>query len=291
MCYGVLGSLFSFGDCKKDFPKAQYSLSVSSIKSQIKNSVAKTNQQSKIETVGSQVQKVTINGYTSGTPDIIVSQRMNVKVASSTKLSGAISDKVMVNAAEAIDSQLESLVNANPVLRTPKNKKIISNIQATVQNILRSDSAKYAVQQKMLSTLSIQNQEIIINFAQGVTPKVVNNPETVTTKFHDGRPVIEIDQNLINNMFVETAMESIIGEIVNNSELQKLTHELEKSMTTPSKVAKSEFIMQASQDGEMSKSSNNSNNKQNKNYRKSFYIFLFIILFFLFIFFFINTKQ
>jgi len=193
----------------------------------------------------------------------------------------------MVNAAEAIDSQLESLVNANPVLKTPKNKKIISNIQATVQNILRSDSAKYAVQQKMLNTLSIQNQEIIINFAQGVTPKVVNNPETVTTKFHDGRPVIEIDQNLINNMFVETAMESIIGEIVNNSELQKLTHELEKSMTTPSRVAKSEFIMQASQNEEMSKSSN----KQNKNYRKSFYIFLFIILFFSLIFFFINTKQ
>jgi len=289
MCYGVLGNLFSFGDCKKDFPKAQYSLSVSSIKSQVKNSVAKTNQQSKIETVGSQVQRVTINGYTSGSPDIIVSQRMNVKVASSTKLSGAISDKVMINAAEAIDSQLESLVNANPVLRTPKNKKIISNIQATVQNILRSDSAKYAVQQKMLNTLSIQNQEIIINFAQGVTPKVVNNPETVTTKFHDGRPVIEIDQNLINNMFVETAMESIIGEIVNNSELQKLTHELEKSMTTPSKVAKSEFIMQTSQDEEIYKS--DEKKKKNKNYIKSFYVFLFIILFFLIIFFFRSNKQ
>jgi hypothetical protein len=288
MCYGVLGNLFSFGDCKKDFPKAQYSLSVSSIKSQIKNSVAKTNQQSKIETVGSQVQRVMINGYTSGSPDIIVSQRMNVKVASSTKLSGAISDKVMVNAAEAIDSQLESLVNANPVLRTPKNKKIISNIQASVQNILRSDSAKYAVQQKMLNTLSIQNQEIIINFAEGVTPKVVNNPETVTTKFHDGRPVIEIDQNLINNMFVETAMESIIGEIVNNSELQKLTHELEKSMTTPSKVAKSEFIMQASQNEETTTSIEN---KRKENHIKSFYIFLFIILFFLIIFFFISNKQ
>jgi hypothetical protein len=194
----------------------------------------------------------------------------------------------MVNAAEAIDSQLESLVNANPVLRTPKNKKIISNIQATVQNILRSDSAKYAVQQKMLNTLSIQNQEIIINFAQGVTPKVVNNPETVTTKFHDGRPVIEIDQNLINNMFVETAMESIIGEIVNNSELQKLTHELEKSMTTPQKVAKSEFIMQASQ-GEETTTSIESERK--KKYTKSFYIFLFIILFFLIIFFFHSNKQ
>jgi hypothetical protein len=285
MCYGVLGNLFSFGDCKKDFPKAQYSLSVSSFKSQIKNSVSKTNQQTKLETVGSQVQRVIINGYTSGAPDIIVSQKMNVKVASSTKLSGAISDKVMVNAAEAIDSQLESLVNANPVLKTPKNKKIISNIQASVQNILRSDSAKYAVQQKMLNTLSIQNQEIIINFAQGVTSKVVNNPETVTTKFHDGRPVIEIDQNLINNLFIETAIESIIGEIVNNSELQKLTYELEKSLSTPPKVAKTEFIMQTSSSQELQQ-----NKETQKNYKKGFMIFFFIILFFLLIFFFISNK-
>jgi len=283
MCYGVLGKLFSFGDCKKDFPKAQYSLSVSSIKSEIKNSVSKTNQQSKLETVGSQVQRVTINGYTSGAPDIIVSQRMNVKIASSTKLSSAISDKMMIDAANAIESQMDSLVKSNPVLSTEKNKNIIANIQATVQNILRSETSKRSIQQKMTNTLSVQDQEVIINFAQGVTSKIVNNPETVPTKFYDGRPVIEIDQNLINNMFVETAMESIIGELVNNSELQKLTHELEKSLTSKPIVANSEFLIQSSQVNQTMESGNNN---------KIIFWFIFIIFFFfLFYFFFYKSKQ
>jgi hypothetical protein len=280
MCYGVLGNLFSFGDCRKNFPKAQYSLNLSSVKSQIKNSISKTNQQSRTEVVGSQVQNVTINGYTSGSPDIIITQRMNIKLASSTKLSSVINDKMMVNVSNSIESQLESLMNSNPVLSLPKNKKLVQNIQTSIAEILKSQSAKYAIQQKMLNTLSVQNQQIIINFSQGVTPKIVDNPDRVVTKFHDGRPVIEIDQNLVNDLFVETTMESIIGEIVNNSELQVLTHKLEKSLENPNmKLAQTVYTVENSQNG----------NSQNSNVW--IYALIIFLLFFSIFFFFCKTKQ
>jgi hypothetical protein len=280
MCYGVLGNLFSFGDCKKDFPKARYSLNLSSVKSQIKNSISKTNQQSRTEVVGSQVQNVTINGYTSGAPDIIITQRMNIKLASSTNLSSAISDKLMVNVANSIESQLESLAKTNPALSAPKNKKLVQNIQTTIADILKSQSAKYAIQKKMLNTLTVQDQQIIINFSQGVTPKIVDNPDRVVTKFHDGRPVIEIDQNLVNDLFVETTMESIIGEIVNNSELQVLANKLEKSLATPTaKVAQAVFSMENVQE----------ENKENKNVW--IYVLLIFLIIFLIFFFFYKSKQ
>jgi len=281
MCYGVLGNLFSFGDCRKDFPKAQYSLNLSSVKSQIKNSISKTNQQSRTEVVGSQVQNVTINGYTSGAPDIIITQRMNIKLASSTNLSSAISDKMMANVANSIESQLESLAKTNPAMSAPKNKKLVQNIQTSIADILRSQSAKYAIQQKMLNTLTVQDQQIIINFSQGVTPKIVDNPDRVVSKFHDGRPVIEIDQNLVNDLFVETTMESIIGEIVNNSELQVLANKLEKSLATPNaKLAQAVFSMENVQE----------KNKENKNVC-IYVLFIFLIIFSIFFFFYKSKQQ
>jgi len=283
MCYGVLGNLFFFGDCRKDFPKAQYSLNLSSVKSQIKNSISKTNQQSRTEVVGSQVQNVTINGYTSGAPDIIITQRMNIKLASSTNLSSAISDKLMANVANSIESQLESLAKTNPALSAPKNKKLVQNIQTSIADILKSQSAKYAIQKKMLNTLTVQDQQIIINFSQGVTPKIVDNPDRIVSKFHDGRPVIEIDQNLVNDLFVETTMESIIGEIVNNSELQVLTHKLEKSLATPNaKLAQYVFSTENVQD-------ENKENKKDKNVW--IYILLIFLIIFSIFFFFYKSKQ
>jgi hypothetical protein len=283
MCYGVLGNLFFFGDCKKDFPKAQYSLNLSSVKSQIKNSISKTNQQSRTEVVGSQVQNVTINGYTSGAPDIIITQRMNIKLASSTNLSSAISDKLMVNVANSIESQLESLAKTNPALSAPKNKKLVQNIQTTIANILKSQSAKYAIQKKMLNTLTVQDQQIIINFSQGVTPKIVDSPDRIVSKFHDGRPVIEIDQNLVNDLFVETTMESVIGEIVNNSELQVLAHKLEKNLSTPNaKLAQYVFSTENIQD-------ENKENKKDKNVW--IYVLLIFLIIFSIFFFFYKSKQ
>jgi hypothetical protein len=276
MCYGVLGNLFSFGSCQKEFPRSKYSLSVSSIKSQVKNSIARTNQQSRNEIGGSQLQNVTINGYTSGAPDIIITQRMNIKLASSSQLTSTISDQMLVNASNAINSQIENLMNTNPALSLPKNKIVVQNIQANITQLLRSESAKYAIQEKMSSSITIQNQEILINFSQGVSPKIVDSPERTYIKFYDGRPVIEIDQSLINDLIIETTMESIISEIVNNSELQVLAHKLMKNLESPStKLVQSVFSSENPE--QKNELKNNEKNKEEKNNSKKIqYFFSFI---------------
>lgn len=292
MCYGVLGNLFSFGSCQREFPRSKYSLSVSSIKSQVKNSITQTNQQSKNEIGGSQVQNVTINGYTSGAPDIIITQRMNVKLASSSTLTSTITDQMLLNASNAINSQIENLINTNPALSLPKNEILIQNIKANITQLLSSESAKYAIQEKMSRSIEVQNQEILINFSQGVSPKIVDSPDRKYLKFYDGRPVIEIDQSLINDLIIETTIESIISEIVNNSELQVLAHKLMKNLESPSaRVAQSVFSTENPE--QKDDLTNHDNNQQAENNdEKRYTFFIYILLFFLFfsIFFFLLLK-
>lgn len=284
MCYGVLGNLFSFGNCSKEHPKAKYSLNLSAIQQNIKSSVSKTNQRAKTEVGGSQVQQVTINGYISGAPDIIVTQGMNIKLANATKLSSSISDTVIVDAGNSMmdefDKQINSIATSNPSINNEANKKITTNIKNTLTNILNSESTKKSIQRDMVSTLSVQNQNVVINFAQGVSDKIVNNSETVKKKFYDGRPVIEVDQNLVNNMLVESALKSMIGEIVNNSEMQKLTHDLETSLDKDKPPVATFATFDTSGENV------NDNKKKSKESFSKYLIFLFLFFLFSLIFFF-----
>jgi hypothetical protein len=290
MCYGVLGSLFSFGNCNKPNYNAEYAIDINRFQSDIRNSISRTNQESNNNIGGSQIQVVTINGYTSGAPDIIATQRMNINVASNTKLASVITDKMLIDAGESIisqmDEQLEELAKQNDRVKSKENQDIIMTIKDQIMNIYKSESSKNAIQTKLSSTIGVQQQNIVINFADGVSEKIVSSPNIVKDTFYDGRPVIEIDQNMVNEILIETLMSSIIGEIVNNSELQKLTYELEENLQNPTLpgglagVANSPASQNLIDEG-----------NENKDKKKGRKLFLFIgIIFLFFLIFFFTTR-
>lgn len=287
MCYGVLGSLFSFGNCNKPTYKAKYAIDINRFQSDIRNSISRTNQQSNNNIGGSQIQVVTINGYTSGAPDIIVTQRMNINLASNTKLASVITDKMLINAGESIisqiDEQLEQLASQNANVKSKENQDIITAIKDQIMNIYRTESSKNAIQTKLSSTIGVQQQNIVINFADGVSEQIVNNPNIVKNTFYDGRPVIEIDQNMVNEILTETVMSSMIGEIVNNSELQNLTYALEENLQNPT-LPSLAGTFNSSESQPLIDEDNE--NKNNKKVGKLFLFFVLLIFLFFLIFFF-----
>ena len=292
MCYGVLGSLFSFGNCSKPTYKAKYAIDINRFQSDIRNSISRTNQESNNNIGGSQIQVVTINGYTSGAPDIIATQRMNIKVASNTKLASVITDKMLIDAGDSIisqmDEQLEELAKQNVRVKSKENQDIIIAMKEQIMNIYKSESSKNAIQTKLSSTIGVQQQNIVINFADGVSEQIVSNPNIVKNTFYDGRPVIEIDQNMVNEILIEAVMSSIIGEIVNNSELQKLTYELEENLQNPTLPGGLAGVTN-SQNSQESQNLIDEGDK-NKDKKKGRILFLFIGIIFLFFLIFFFTR-
>ena len=197
---------------------------------------------------------------------------------------------MLINAGESIisqmDEQLEQLASQNANVKSKENQDIIMAIKEQIMNIYKSESSKNAIQTKLSNTIGVQQQNIVINFADGVSEQIVNNPNIVKNTFYDGRPVIEIDQNMVNEILIETVMSSIIGEIVNNSELQNLTYALEENLqnpTLPSLAGTSNI--QSSQ--ELQPLIDN----ENKNNKKGGKLFLFIGIIFLFFLIFFFTRR
>ena len=214
--YGCVGP-FCFGK-EKSLLKNQLNIQLNSVKSQLVNSISSVVSKAKDEITVGQVQNVTINGYVANGPDIIISQNLKLKSVSNSKLSSVINDDTLKKVADDLDSQMKKMESENKeILSNPEEKALFENIRKNMIDVIKSDSTKKVLQTKVTSSLSIQNQEIYINFSNKVGELILDDVKT--TKAADGRPVIEITQDLINDIYVETVMKNLVGVIVNNQEI------------------------------------------------------------------------
>lgn len=278
-CYGVLG-IFNFGNCKpKDPQRPSFNLSLEASTKQINNSVSKTNQVEKTSVLASQIQRVTINGYDAGAGDIVISQDMNIKVASKSKLSAIISEDMLKGIADNMGKQFDGILNsANDISKNPKNKDLVTNMKKTVYNILTSDSSRRSIQQKVTNTISVQNQEIYINLAPRVSTLIQDT--TVKSTGVDGRPIIKITQSLVDNILTETTMKSVIGEIINNDDFVKLAKDIGENIEGKKAINSIK----------LSRLIKSTSEKVKEDFTK-YYIGILIVVFFFFSFFFIKNKR
>lgn len=216
--YGCIGP-FCFGE-KKDAPKSYFNLNMNSIKSQLVNSVSSVVSKSKDEIGTGQVQNITINGYVGNGPDIIISQTLKFKAVSNSKLSSVINDETLSKVANDLDGQLKKFEQENKnLLSKPSTKNLYENVRKNMVDVIKSDATRKVLQTKITTSLSIQNQDIYINFSDKVGELVLENVRAV--RGPDNRPVIEITQELVNNIYIETVMKNLVSVIVNNSDIAK----------------------------------------------------------------------
>lgn len=211
MCYGFLG-LFSFGDCNKSAPQSIVNISLTDIRKDIYNTISVINQSDEDNIIASQFQNVSIIGYPPGAPDIDISQIMELKVASSSKLSSTIDDTLLLNFSKNMQDQLDNfLASRNEFTSNLDNMNAITNMKKDIARIINSESTKRNIQKKLSTTINIQNQNVMISFAQNI-PKLIKDEVTMIYG-KDGRPLIKINQKLVNTIQSETIISSLINEL------------------------------------------------------------------------------
>lgn len=228
--YGCIGP-FCFGNDDNDTSKTKpmFDIKMNNIKSTLLNSITETVSVVKDTVIVSQVQNVTIKGYIGNGPDIIISQNLNLKNISNSKLSSVINDNTLSSISNDMDSQLQAIQDINPVIRdNPDNNELFTKIRKNITDIVKSDSTKKTLQTKITSAISIQDQNIYINFSNKVSDLTLLDSKP--TKGPDGRPVIEITQNLVNNIYVNTVLKSLTSTIINNDKIVGDCLSLEKKI-------------------------------------------------------------
>lgn len=291
--YGCIGP-FCFGE-KKDAPKSYFNLNMNSIKSQVVNSVSKVVSKAKDEIGTGQVQNVTINGYVGNGPDIIISQTLKFKAVSNSKLSSVINDETLKKVANDLDGQLKKFEEENKnLLSKPSTKNLYENVRKNMVDVIKSDATRKVLQTKITTSLSIQNQDIYINFSDKVGELVLENVRTV--RGPDNRPVIEITQELVNNIYTETVMKNLVSVIVNNSDVAKDALALKQALADDTFKERTKGTKSVAKFAKSDNSVTKSNENTEKNCFKydkheiSFLVIILIIFIFLFFSFIYNKK-
>jgi len=215
MCTSILGILKI--NCPSERSTNTINISMSALNQKISETIVKVNQESRNSYVLVQNQKVVLNGYpTYGVvPDLKILQNANLKLTDSTTLKSTISVQDMTNLSNSIQTQFDDLLKGDsPFIKA--NTDNIVNLRKAITNVLKSSTTLQKAQESVSETLSVQNQDITINFAPGVPDAVIAELGADIVRTPGQRPVIQIDQNLVNDILKNTIISSLVSSIKND---------------------------------------------------------------------------
>jgi hypothetical protein len=215
MCTSILGILKI--NCPEERNTNTINISMSALNQKISETIVKVNQESRNSYVLVQNQTVKLNGYpTYGVvPDLKILQSANLKLTDSTILKSTISVQDMTNLSNSIQTQFDDLLKGDsPFIKA--NTDNIVNLRKAITNVIKSSTTLQKAQESVSETLSVQNQDITINFAPGVPDAVIAELGADIVRTPGQRPVIQIDQNLVNDILKNTIISSIVSAIKND---------------------------------------------------------------------------
>ena len=215
MCTSILGILKI--NCPSERSTNTINISMSVLNQKISETIVKVNQQSRSSYTLVQNQKVVLIGYpTYGVvPDLKILQEARLNLVEKTKLESTITAQDMTNLSNSVSTQFDELLKSDsPFIK--ENTDNIVNLRKAITNVIKSSKTLNSAQSAISSALSVQNQEIIINFAPGVPDAVIAEYGADIVRTPGQRPVIQIDQKLVNNILTNTAISSVIKSIKND---------------------------------------------------------------------------
>jgi len=216
MCTSILGILKI--NCPSEKSTNTINISMSVLNQKVSETIASVNQQSRSSYTLVQNQKVVLNGYpTYGVvPDLKILQEARLNLVEKTKLESSITAQDMTNLSNSVSTQFDDLLKGDsPFIKA--NTDNIVNLRKAITNVIKSSTTLSSAQTAVSAALSVQNQEIIINFAPGVPDAVIAEAGADIVRTPGQRPVIQIDQKLVNNILTNTAISSVIKSIKNDN--------------------------------------------------------------------------
>ena len=216
MCTSLLGILKI--NCPDERSTNTINISMSVLNQKLSETIAKVNQQSRSSYVLVQNQKVTLNGYpTYGiVPDLKILQEATLNLTDVTTLKATINSQDMTNLSNSVQTQFDDLLKQDsPFVK--QNTDNIVNLRNAITTVIKSSATLTSVQKALSESLSVQNQEVIINFAPGMPDALISEMGAEILKSEGRRPVIQIDQKLVNNILKYAAISSVISAIKNDT--------------------------------------------------------------------------
>lgn len=235
MCTSLLGILKI--NCPSEKSTNTINISMQVLNQKISETVANVNQNSRSSYTLVQNQRVILNNYpTYGiVPDLKILQEAKLDLVDKTTLMSTINSEDMTSLSNNISTQFDDLLkdNSNPFV--VKNKDNIVNLRNSITNVIKSSSTLKSAQKAISESLSVQSQEIIINFGPGVPDAVLSEMGADIQKVEGQRPIIQIDQKLVNNILKNAVISSVISSIKNdavvNTALAKFGNNVDCEMT------------------------------------------------------------
>jgi len=235
MCTSLLGILKI--NCPSEKSTNTINISMQVLNQKISETVANVNQESRSSYTLVQNQRVILNNYpTYGiVPDLKILQEAKLNLVDKTTLMSTIKSEDMTSLSNNISTQFDDLLkdNSNPFV--VKNKDNIVNLRNSITNVIKSSSTLKSAQKAISESLSVQSQEIIINFGPGVPDAVLSEMGADIQRVEGQRPIIQIDQKLVNNILKNAVISSVISSIKNdavvNTALAKFGNNVDCEMT------------------------------------------------------------
>ena len=227
-CIGSFGPI-TLGDCGSS---SKVKIETSNITKNISNSIQQSVSNVSDKSIAVQNQNVSLKG--SCCKPFVVSQGLSIKQANTSKFSGDFASKTAKTMSDSINNSVDqSASQITGLLGSTVGPKLQSAIKNATLKIAQSDSFKKSIQSKMSETFGSQNQNISIDCGETIpTPPPTNAPAQEKSKLGDTG--CYIDQNFVFDQVTNNLMETMMSDVMEDTQLTQVVNEAKQVMKTKS---------------------------------------------------------
>jgi hypothetical protein len=223
-CVGSFGPI-TLGDCG---PSSKVKVDVSSVTQNISRSIQDSVSSVSSKSIAVQNQNVSLKG--SCCKPFKVAQGLSIKQADTSKFSADFATKTAKNMSDNISSAVDqSASQITGLLGSTTGPKLTAAIKQAVKKVSESSSFKRSVQTKMSETFGSQNQNISIDCGENIpTP-------TPPASAGVGDTGCYIDQNFVFEQVTNNLMETMMNDVMEDSQLGAIVAEAKQVSKTEGK--------------------------------------------------------
>jgi hypothetical protein len=223
-CVGSFGPI-TLGDCG---PSSKVTVDVSSVTKNISRSIQDSVSSVSSKSIAVQNQNVSLKG--SCCKPFKVAQGLTIKQADTSKFSADFATKTAKTMSDNISSAVDqSASQITGLLGSTTGPKLTAAIKQAVQKVTESDSFKRSVQTKMSETFGSQNQNISIDCGENIpTPTPPASAGIADTGCY-------IDQNFVFEQVTNNLMETMMNDVMEDSQLTAIVAEAKQVSKTEAK--------------------------------------------------------
>jgi hypothetical protein len=220
----------SFGKCGTS---AKINLSNESISESIYKSLQVSQQRIEEQTTIVQNQDVQLNNYNSmlGCSNLKITQGLKLEQNSNTVVTTSMVSDMLNATAQSIENFVnQSQDQIKGALADASDMDLVLEAKNRMVTIINKETTKQQVFESIKRMVVLQNQKIVINFAN-LTPEVIQ--AAISQKVSTPEPgTCVIDQNFFGVITISTVLNTVFNEINKDSTINELKQKLDQKQKT-----------------------------------------------------------